>query len=55
MSLVVDCNEKAPRSSVDETESLAGQAHGGGVHNRQILLNVLGQEPEEQLLISVLQ
>lgn len=55
MSLIVDGDEEASGSSVDETKSLAGQAHGGGVHNRQVLFNVLRQKPEEQLFISVLQ
>lgn len=54
MSLIVDSDEKTSRSSVNETKSLAGQAHGGCVNNWQVLLDVFRQKAEEQFLISVL-
>lgn len=41
MSFIVDGDEEAPRPPVDEAELLAGEPYGGGVHNREVLLDVL--------------
>lgn len=55
MPLVVDSDEETPRSSVDETEPLTRETDGGCVYNWQVLLDILRQQSEEQLLISILQ
>lgn len=43
VSLIVDGDEQTPRSSVNETESLARQAHCWGVYDWQVLFNILGE------------
>lgn len=41
MPSIIDCDKQTPRSPVDETESLAREAYGGRIYNRQILLHIL--------------
>ncbi len=51
---VVVGDEETARSAVDVAELLAGQAHGGRVHDRHHLLDVLRQDSIEQSLVAVL-
>ena len=48
-------DEQPPRTAVDLAEALAGQPDGGGVQDRQHLLDVVRHQPVEQHLVSVLQ
>ncbi len=48
-------HEQTPWPPVDLAETLAGLAHGRGVHDRQGLGNVVPQHPVEQRLVAILQ
>lgn len=55
MSLVVDGDEEASWSSENEAKLLAGEAHGGCVHDGHVLFYVLAQQAVEQLLVTILE
>lgn len=54
VSLVMDGDEQSPWPTEDKAKFLAGEAHGGGVHDGHVLLNVLTKQPVEQPLVTVL-
>lgn len=55
MSLIIDRDEQSSGPPVDQSKPLTGEPHGGGVYNRQVLLNILREQSEEELLIPILQ
>lgn len=54
MTLVVNSDEKASRSSVYDTEFLASKSNGRGVDDRHHLLDVFAEQAEEESLVSFL-
>lgn len=54
MSFVIDGDEEAARPPVDEAKLLAREADGWRVHDWEELLYILGEQTEEETLVSVL-
>lgn len=55
VTTIIEGHKETMRTSVDQTKTLAGQTHCGCVHNGHQILNVLGEEAEEETLVAVVQ